>query len=126
MNMALWIIAGILAVVFAGCGLMKLVLPKDRLVASGQGWAESYSPTGIRFIGTAEVLGAIGLILPAVTHIAPVLVPMAAVGLAAVMTGAAATHAGRKELPYVAINVVLLALALVVAWGRLGPYAFTS
>ena len=70
------------------------------------------------------MLGAIGLILPAVLDVAPVLVPVAAVGLALVMVGAATTHLRRKETPMVVLNVVLLALALFVAWGRFGPYAF--
>lgn len=126
MNVALWIIAGVLAVVFAATGLMKLAVPKERLVAAGQGWAQDFSPAAIRLIGTAEVLGAIGLMLPAAVHIAPVLVPIAAVGLVLVMAGAVVIHARRRELPNVAGNVVLLALAIVVALGRLGPFSFTS
>jgi uncharacterized membrane protein YphA (DoxX/SURF4 family) len=126
MNLALWIIAIILAVVFGASGLMKLVVPKEKLVGAGQGWAQDVSPTNIRLIGVAEVLGALGLILPAALNIAPILVPLAAVGLAFVMVGAAVTHARRKEVPNVAVNAVLLVLALVVAWGRLGPYPFTS
>src|SRR6201999_3980677 len=66
MNLALWIIAIVLAAVFAGSGLMKQFVPKDKLVTSGQGWAQDFSPTSIRLIGLAEVLGAAGLILPAV------------------------------------------------------------
>jgi hypothetical protein len=57
--------------------------------------------------------------------IAPVLVPLAAVGLVLLMVGAAITHVRRKELPLVAVNVVLLALAAVVAWGRFGPFSFS-
>jgi uncharacterized membrane protein YfcA len=72
----------------------------------------------------AEILGAIGLILPAVLHVAPVLVPLAAVGLIFVMLGAAVVHARRHELPNVAVTIVLLILAAVVAWGRFGPYSF--
>lgn len=71
-----------------------------------------------------EVLGAIGLILPAAVDIAPALAPVAAIGLAVVMVGAAVTHGRRGETKNVAVNAVLLALALVVAWGRFGPYAF--
>ena len=108
MNLALWIIAIVLAVVFAASGLMKQVVPKDKLVTAGQGWAEDFSPTTIRLIGLAEILGAIGLVLPAALHIAPVLVPLAAVGLALVMVGAAAVHARRKEMPMVAMNVLLI------------------
>ena len=125
MNLALWIIAIVLAVGFAASGLMKLVVPKDKLVSAGQGWAQDVSPTNIRLIGTVEVLGALGLILPAALDIAPILVPLAAAGLALVMVGAAVTHARRKEIPNIAVNVVLLVLALVVAWGRFGPYSIT-
>ena len=124
MNLALWIIAIVLAVAFAASGLMKQVVPKDKLVTAGQGWAEDFSPTTIRLIGLAEILGAIGLVLPAALHIAPVLVPLAAVGLALVMVGAAAVHARRKEMPMV-VNAVLLVLAVVVVWGRLGPYSWS-
>jgi uncharacterized membrane protein YphA (DoxX/SURF4 family) len=125
MNLALWIIAIVLAVAFAGSGLMKLVVPKDKLVTAGQGWAQDYSPTNIRLIGFVEVVGAVGLVLPAAVHIAPILVPLAAVGLALVMVGAIVVHARRKEPMNIAVNVVLIALAVFVAWGRFGPYSFT-
>ena len=124
MNLALWIVAIVLATGFAASGLVKLLVPKEKLVNFGQGWAQDFSPTSIRLIGVAEVLGAAGLILPAVTHIAPILVPLAAIGLVLVMLGAAVVHARRKETMNIAVNVVLLALAVFVAWGRLGPYAF--
>ena len=76
-------------------------------------------------IGLAEILGAIGLVLPAAVHIAPILVSLAAVGLALVMVGAAVVHARRNEPMNIAVNVVLIALAVFVAWGRFGPYSFT-
>jgi uncharacterized membrane protein YphA (DoxX/SURF4 family) len=124
-NLALWIIAGVLAFVFAGSGIMKLVQSKEKLVASGTGgWAAHWSPASIKLIGVAEILGAIGLILPAALHVVPILVPLAAVGLILVMLGAAVVHTRRHELPNVAINVVLLILAAVVAWGRFGPHSF--
>jgi uncharacterized membrane protein YphA (DoxX/SURF4 family) len=126
MNLALWIVAIVLAVAFAGSGLMKLAVPKDKLVTSGQGWAQDVSPTNIRLIGLVEVLGAAGLILPTVTHIAPILVPLAAVGLAFVMVGAAVVHARRKEPMNIAVNMTLLALAVFVAWGGFGPYLFAA
>lgn len=122
MNLALWIVAIVLAATFAGSGLMKLLVPKDKLVNSGQGWAQDYTPTNIRLIGFVELLGAAGLILPAVTHIAPILVPLAAMGLVLVMVGAAMVHARRKEAMNIGVNAVLLALAVFVAWGRFGPY----
>src|SRR5271154_5273446 len=126
MNLALWIVTSVLAASFAGSGLMKLLVPKDKLVSSGQGWAQDVTPTNIRLIGVVEVLGAAGLILPAVTHIAPILVPLAAIGLVLVMGGAAIVHARRHETMNIAVNVVLLALAAFLAWGRFGPYPFTA
>lgn len=126
MNLALWIVAIVLAAVFVGSGLMKQFVPKEKLVASGQGWAADYGSTNIRLIGLAEILGAIGLVLPAAVHIAPILVPLAATGLVLVMAGAAVVHARRNEPMNVAVNLVLLALAVFVAWGRFGPYSFAS
>jgi uncharacterized membrane protein YphA (DoxX/SURF4 family) len=125
-NTVLWIIAGILAVAFLGAGLMKLTQPKEKLAASGMGWTEQFSPGAIKAIGALEVAAAIGLILPAVLDIAPILVPLAALGLVLMMIGAAITHARRKETPMIGANLVLLALAAVVVWGRFGPYAFTN
>ncbi|WP_135458096.1 DoxX family protein [Mycobacterium sp. DL99] len=122
MNIALWIAAIVLAAGFVGSGLMKLAVPKDKLVSSGQGWAQDVSPAAIRAIGSVEILGAVGLIVPAVTHIAPVLVPLAAIGLALVMVGAATVHARRKEWANIVVNVVLFALAVFVAWGRFGSF----
>ena len=126
MNLALWIVAIVLAASFAGSGLMKLLVPKDKLVKSGQGWAQDFGANNVRLIGFLEVLGAAGLILPAVTHIAPILVPLAAIGLVLVMVGAAIVHARRHEAMNIAVNVVLLALAAFVAWGRFGRYPFTA
>jgi uncharacterized membrane protein YphA (DoxX/SURF4 family) len=123
-NIVLWIIAVVLAVAFAGAGLMKLAQPKEKLAASGMGWTEQFSPGAIKAIGALEVLAAIGLILPALLDIVPVLVPLAALGLVVTMIGAAVTHARRKENPMIGANLVLLILAAVVAWGRFGPYAF--
>src|SRR3979409_1825834 len=96
MNLALWIMAIVLAAVFAGSGLMKQFVPKDKLVTSGQGWAQDFSPTSIRLIGLAEILGAIGLVLPAAVHAAPILGPLAEGGVILVMVGATVVHARRN------------------------------
>jgi uncharacterized membrane protein YphA (DoxX/SURF4 family) len=124
MNLLLWIIAGLLAIAFLGSGVMKLLRSKEQLASSGQGWVESFSPATVKLIGILEVAAAAGLILPAAFNIAPVLVPLAAVGLIVVMVGATITHGRRNEWPNVAVNVVLALLAAIVAWGRFGPYAF--
>ena len=124
MNIVLWIIAGVLALAFLAAGAMKLAQPKEKLAASGMGWTEDFSAGTVKLIGALEVLAAIGLILPAALDIAPVLVPLAALGLVLVMLGAVVVHLRRKETPMAAINVVLLVLAALVAWGRFGPYSF--
>ncbi len=126
MNVVLWILAGLLAAFFLAAGATKLAQSKEKLTASpNMAWAPDFSPGVIKMIGALEVLAAIGLILPAALDIVPVLVPLAAVGLMLVMIGAAATHARRKETQAIAMNVVLLAVAAVVAWGRFGPYSFS-
>ncbi len=124
MNVVLWIIAGLLAAAFGAAGLMKLTSPKEKLAASGMGWTEDYSAGQVKTIGTLEVLGAIGLILPAVLGIAEVLTPLAAVGLTLLMAGAAVTHLKRKEGKQVPVNVVLGGLAIFVAVMRFGPNSF--
>lgn len=123
MNLALWLAAVLLAVAFLAAGLTKLTRDKAAL-AERMAWVEDYSAGQVRAIGAVEVLGAIGVVLPALVGPWPWLVPWAATGLALVMIGAAVTHLRRGEAPLVAVNVVLLALAVFVAWGRFGPYAF--
>jgi uncharacterized membrane protein YphA (DoxX/SURF4 family) len=123
MHIVLWIIAGVLAAVFLAAGLTKLIQPKEKL-AKSMGWVDDFSPGMVKTIGALEVLAAVGLILPAAVDLAPVLVPLAAAGLVLLMIGAAITHARRREPQMIAANLVLLALAAVVAWGRFGPYSF--
>jgi uncharacterized membrane protein YphA (DoxX/SURF4 family) len=125
MNVVLWIVAGLLAAAFVAAGAMKLSQTREKLAASGMAWTEDFSAGMIKLIGALEVLGAIGLILPALLHIAPVLVPLAATGLALTMIGAGITHLRRGETPMIVVNVVLLVLAAVVAWGRFGPYSIS-
>lgn len=116
MDIVLWIVAGLLALAFLGAGAMKVTRSKEQLAASGMAWTEDFSAPMVKTIGTLEVLGALGLILPAVTGILPVLVPLAALGLAATMIGAIIVHLRRRE-PFIP-PVVLLALAAFVAIGR--------
>lgn len=117
MNTALWIVQGVLAAAFLVAGFMKLTRSKDQL-SDSMGWVDQFEQSHIRGIGAAEVAGALGLVLPGLTGVAPVLTPVAAVGLVALMVGAAITHARRGELPMIAVNVVLAAMAAFVAWGR--------
>lgn len=124
MNVFLWILAGLLAVAFLGAGAMKLTQPKAKLSASGMPWVDDFSAGQVKTIGALEVLAAIGLIGPPLTGIAPVLAPLAALGLVLTMIGAAVVHARRGETQGIVVNAVLLILAAVVAWGRFGPYSF--
>ncbi len=118
MDIALWIAAIVLAGSFLGAGAVKLARPKERYVSS-QPWANDFSPGMIKLIGALEVAAAVGLIVPAVTGIAPVIVPLAAVGLVLLMIGAAITHARRREFPMIGANLVLALLAAFVAVGRI-------
>ncbi|WP_430780300.1 DoxX family protein [Actinoplanes sp. G11-F43] len=124
MNVVLWVVASLLAAAFLAAGAMKALQPKEKLAASGLAWAEDFSAGQVKAIGAVEVLGAVGLVLPALIGIAPVLVPVAATGLAVAMAGAVVVHIRRGEIPGAAPAVVLLLLAAFVAWGRFGPYAF--
>lgn len=124
MNVALWVVAGVLAGMFLIAGLAKLAQSKEKFVGSGMDWAADYPPGALKALGAVEVLGAVGLVLPPLLDIAPVLTPVAAVGFAVIMVGALVVHGRRKEGRQVAMNVALLVLAVVLAWGRFGPYAF--
>ena len=128
MNRALWIVAGLLAVVYLFSGAGKLLVPKERLAAfPGGGWVDDFSAGAVKAIGFLEVLAAVGLVLPAALGIAPVLVPLAAAGLALLMAGAVMTRIRRREPKAMAADLVYLALAAFVAWGRsFGPESFTG
>ena len=117
MNIALWVVQILLALAFGLAGIMKVTQPIDRL-ETRMGWVKSVGPAGVRLIGSLEILGAIGLILPAVTGILPWLTPIAAACLALTMIGAMIVHGLRGEYSQIGINVVLLLLTLFVAYGR--------
>lgn len=113
MTYALWIIQGLLAALFLLAGGMKLVLPLEQLTGPVPmpGWF-------VRFIGVAEVLGGIGLVVPGIAGIRPGLTPLAAVGLLVIMVGAVViTLAGGDVAPALIPLVVGLLLAFV-AYGR--------
>ena len=123
MNVFLWVLQIALAAVFVMAGVIKATQPKEKLVTNLP-WVEDFSAGTVRLIAILELLGAIGLILPAVTGILPVLTPVAATGLAIVMALAVNTHRRRHEPSGMAFTAVLFVAAVVVAWGRFGPYSF--
>jgi hypothetical protein len=121
MNLALWIIAGLLAVLMLNAAT-KLFAPKEKLASKyGRGWMGDNGVGFVKTIGALELLAAVGLILPAALGIAPVLVPLAAVGVVLLMVGAMITHLRRNEVVPIVMNVIFLAMAAFVAWGRFGP-----
>ncbi|WP_238008137.1 DoxX family protein [Dactylosporangium sp. AC04546] len=117
MNVFLWVLQILLGVAFLGAGVMKSTQPKEKL-AGNMTWVNRRSAGTVKFIGVMEILGGLGLILPWATDIAPILTPLAAVGLALVMVLAIADHVRAKEYPVIPVNLVLGALAVVIAIGR--------
>ena len=109
MNVFLWIVQGLLAVMFLMAGGQKVFKkPKE----------DEPNSSGMRLIGFAELLGAVGLILPGALNIAPILTGIAAIGIAFIMLFAAIFHSRRKETQGVVLTVVLLIIALFVIIGR--------
>lgn len=123
MNIALWIVAGLLAAVYLAAGSVKLLKPKEDL-AEQMKWTKDVSARTVHAIGLVEVAGALGVVLPGALRVAVALVPVAAVGLALVQVGAAKTNLRHHEANHVPINIVLIAMAVFVAWGRFGPHPF--
>jgi DoxX-like family len=127
MNLALWIGAGLLAVVALTGGITKTFVPKEKLAAApGGGWAGDAGDGFVTSLGVLELLAAAGLVLPAALDIAPVLVPVTAVCWDLLMVGAMVTHGRRGESTFVMLNLIYLALAAFIAWGRFGPEPFTG
>lgn len=122
MGIALWIIAGLLAVAFIAAGGMKATSPKEKLAEKGMGYVEDFQGWQITAIGVLEVLGGIGLIVPGLIPGLGWLVPTAAAGLLILMIGAVATHVRRKENFSSALVLGILALIIVV--GRFGILPF--
>ncbi|MEU4158611.1 DoxX family protein [Actinoplanes sp. NPDC026670] len=127
MNLTLWIATGLLAAALL-VSTSKMFVPRERIAATGPAaeWIMDFSPRSLRVIGALELAAVAGLILPAVLDVAPVLVPVTAICVAALFACAAAMRARRGERLTIAPDLVYLGLAVFVAWGRLGPWAFTG
>lgn len=123
MNIVLWVLQILLALAFLGAGTMKVLQPKEKL-RERMAYVEDFSEPTVKLIGSAEILGALGLILPAVAGIATWLTPLAAIGLAITMVGAVLVHLRRKETSQIGVPLLLGVAAAVIAWGRFGPHSF--
>lgn len=117
MHIGLWIGQVLLAGMFIMAGVMKATQPVEALVESLP-WVTTVPAALVKFIGVSELLGGLGLLLPSLTRIKPHLTVWAALGLSLVMILAAGFHASRGEFSAIGMNVVLIAIALFVAWGR--------
>ena len=117
MNIALWVAQGLLAAMYLMAGAIKTF--QTAKAKEQMPWAKERSDGFVRFVGTSELLGAFGLILPLVTGILPWLTPLAAIGLIIIQLLAIFTeHLPKKEYNVIPVNVVLLALAVFVVFGR--------
>lgn len=127
MDIALWIVAEVLGLPFVVGGIIKMLLPRDRFasVNASTSWAAEFNPRTFKAIGAVETLGGIGMALPAAIDVLPMLVPIAASGMALYMSGAATTRIRRGEWVALQGDFLFLCLCLFVAWGRfaLEPFA---
>jgi uncharacterized membrane protein YphA (DoxX/SURF4 family) len=123
MNVVVWVVQVMLGIAFIFSGLGKLVRRREDLQKQ-MPYVEDFTDGQIKAIGAADLLGGLGVILPAWTGIAPVLTPVAATGLALLMVLAALVHVRRKEYQMIGVNAVLFAFAAFVAVMRFGPYAY--
>jgi hypothetical protein len=127
MDLALWIAAGLLAAVALAGGITKTFVPKEKLAAHAGGeWTGEASAGFVKTLGILELLAAVGLILPAVLGIAPVMVAVTAVCWVLLMIGAMITHGRFGQYKLVLVNVGYLAIAAFVAWGRFAVEPFTA
>lgn len=127
MNLALWVAAGLLAAVALTGGISKSFVSKKKLSGTHGGeWTQDVSGGLVKTLGGLEILAAAGLVLPAATGLIPVMVPVTAVCWMLLMVGAMITHGRLGQYKLVMLNVVYLALALFIAWGRFGPAHFTA
>jgi uncharacterized membrane protein len=114
-TVAYWIVAALLALLYLYSGGLKVLRSPDQLRPM-MGWIDTVPLRLVRTIGLLEVLGALGLLLPPLTGIAPALSLAAAIGLLLVQVGALALHLRRGEVNVIGLNVVLLVLASAEIW----------
>ncbi len=117
LNIGLWCIQVLLALMFAGTGIWKLATPIPELAAK-MPWMGEVSPTFLYVTALADLLGGLGVLLPSVTRIKPGLTVLAALGCVALQASAIAFHVSRGEVANTPFNFLLVGLAFFVAWGR--------
>lgn len=123
MNTFLWVLQGFLAAMFLTAGTLKLTQSHTKL-ESLMPWVKDFSTPVVRFVGLVELLGAIGVVVPALVDKAVWLSPLAAAGLGVLMLLAAIFHFRKAEWSEVTLNVAIVVVAAIVAIFRFGPNAF--
>jgi uncharacterized membrane protein YphA (DoxX/SURF4 family) len=118
MTYALWIVQVLLALLFLFSGGMKLIIPPDVLASMGSPNQIQLPGLLVRFVGVAEVLGALGLILPGLLRVKPWLTPLAAAGLVVIMIGAVAVTLASGEVAPAIFPAAVGLLVAFVAYGR--------
>jgi hypothetical protein len=116
MNTTTWILQAILATVFTGSGLF-ILFNKEKL-SSKLSWLKEFSPAVVAFICLSKVVGAIGLILPMLTGILPILTPFAAIGIATIMALAFSYHIRKKEYKDIPATIIFFSIAIFIAINR--------
>ena len=115
MEIAYWIVAGLLGAFYLYAGGKKAVQSKEQL-APMMGWVDTVPMRLVRVIGVVEILGAAGLVLPPLTGIAPVLATAAALGFLVLQVLAAGLHLSRGEVKETGLNGILIVLAAAAVW----------
>jgi len=114
-HVAYWIVAGLLAVFYAYAGGKKLAQSKEALEPM-MGWVDTIPMGVVRLIGAVELLGAVGLVLPPLTGVAPWLALVAALGFLVLQVLATGLHLSRGEAKLTGLNLALIGLAGAAAW----------
>lgn len=118
LNILLWIAQGILCAMFLMAGTMKMITPDDEMMKNMPDASAGFL-TFIRFLGACEFLGGVGMILPSLLRIKPILTPIAGMGIAITMIVAVGMHISKGETSATVTTAVLAVLAIFVIWGRL-------
>lgn len=118
MNGLLWTVQALLALLFLGSGIAKSLMSRERMRVTGQTGAAAMPLGFVRFIAACEIFGAVGLIVPRALGVHPGLTPLAAIGFAIIMAGAAVVHYRIHEFRPIFVNAVLFGLCIFVAYGR--------
>lgn len=119
MNVALWIVTVLVSVIFVFSGTMKSMLPRERLIATGQRGISPFPTPVVRLVALSELVAVFGLFAPWLSDTARVLTPLAAIGLGVVMYGAAISHASLREPKQTGAVVAILVMCAFIAAGRL-------